>query len=165
MGRKVFVSSDMSTDPGLYEVSKTRPELALLWPWFLTMFDDWGRADANPNQIKLRIFPGIGHVDTIMIADALIAFAEAGLLVVYRHEGRDYVAVHSENWFHYQTHIHRSKRDRDESHFPPPPTIPQEVRGESRKCAEHRGSARRIAGSVRFSFHPTTPPPFAFAFG
>lgn len=139
MGRKVFISSDMSTDPELDAVAETRPDLALLWPWFLTAFDDWGRAEANARRLKLKVFPMISTITAETLAEAIAAFADAGLIDWYVVHDHDYMAIPPEKWFRYQTHIHKSKRDKDESRIPAPEL------GQSRTIAEPRGDERASA--------------------
>jgi len=139
MGRKVFISSDMSTDERLAELAETRPDLALLWPWFLTAFDDWGRAEAQPRRLKLKVFPMVATVTVDTVAEAIDAFAAYGLIMRYTVEQHEYMAIPTEKWFRYQTHIRGSKRSHDQSRFPAPPS------DAPREAAEHRANARNSA--------------------
>lgn len=139
MGRKVFVTSEMSIDERLAEVAEDRPDLALLWPWFLTAFDDWGRAEAQPRRLKLKVFPMIGHVTADTVAEAIAVFARSGLILRYTVDQHEYMAIPADKWFRYQTHIHKNKRDEDKSRFPAPPP---EIRS---TCAEFRDNPRERA--------------------
>jgi DnaD/phage-associated family protein len=141
MGRKVFISSDMSIDERLAAVAESRPDLAILWPWFLTAFDDWGRAEAQPRRLKLKVFPMMDTITPDIVSEAITAFAACGLLQCYSVDGHEYMAIEPSKWFGYQTHIHRSKRDTDGSRYPAHPVDPDD------KCAESRGVPRNLAES------------------
>jgi hypothetical protein len=122
MGRKVFITSDMSSDEKLIEVAEHNSEAATLWPWFLTAFDDWGRAEASPRQLKAKIFPMFPHVTVQLIEEALRLYAQVGLIKFYTVNGKHYMAVSSlKTWYKWQTHIRTAKREKDESRIPPPP--------------------------------------------
>lgn len=152
MARKVFVSSDMAHDERLIEVAEKSAEAALIWPWIITYFDDWGRAEAHPKRIKAQIFPMNDVVTPELIERALSLFADAGLITLYDVSGKTYMAVPSDKWWKYQTHIHRSKREHDQSKFPPPPAT--DNRETARDSAELRENPRDFAPS------PSTLPPF-----
>ena len=140
MARKVFVSSDMAHDERLIEVAETLPEAALLWPWFVTYFDDWGRAEAHPKRIKAQLFPMNSLVTPELIEKTLRAYADVGLVILYEIDGKAYMAVPPEKWWKYQTHIHKSKRENDQSRYPAPPSA--DSLDSSRSSAESRGDAR-----------------------
>ena len=46
MARKRFITSDMSVDERIADIAVENPVAALMWPWFITGFDDWGRMEA-----------------------------------------------------------------------------------------------------------------------
>lgn len=122
MARKVFVTSDMSHDERLLDVAEVDPQAALLWPWFLTAFDDWGRAHAEPRRLKVQIFPGNPLIDHRVIARTLALLHDNALISVWESDGRAYMAVDNSTWFKWQTHIRKEKRDDDSgSKFPKPP--------------------------------------------
>ena len=120
MGRKVFVSSEISIDDRLVDVAEHDTYAALMWPWFLTALDDWGRAEANPKRLKAAIFPAIS-IDEEVIAAAVRIYQRVGLLQVYESEGKLYMAVPRRRWFKWQTHIRSAKRVSDGSRIPAPP--------------------------------------------
>jgi hypothetical protein len=112
----------MSHDERLLDVSDNLPEAALLWPWLLTTFDDWGRARAEPRRLKAQLFPGNELVTVDLIARTLAELSDVGLIGAYEHAGKRYMAIRSEVWFRWQTHIRKEKRDDDSgSTCPPPP--------------------------------------------
>lgn len=135
MARKVFVTSDMGYDRRLFDVD---PLAALLWPWLLTSLDDWGRGDADPRVIKTTLFGRNSLVTEDVIAAALEAFDDAGLVRLYEHDGCPLVAVPVDKWFRYQTHIRSEKRSNDMSKYPAPPIA--ESREESRSPAQKPAS-------------------------
>ena len=159
MARKIFLSSDMSVDEALMAISEHTPLAPLLWPWLLTAFDDWGRSEASPLRIKAKVFPMFAAVTVQGITDAISCFSEQGIIETYNVGGKEYMAVPVAKWFKYQTHIHGSKRSRDESKLPAPPSWaayqdtlkdagpradePQ-PHGQSRTIARLRGKSREI---------------------
>jgi hypothetical protein len=122
MGRKVYVSSDMSIDERLVEVAEADSQCALLWPWLLTAFDDWGRAEANAKRLKAQVFPMLDVVTPELVERALELFSNAGLITLYEVDGKRYMAVPADKWFKYQTHIRKEKRETDNSRYPAPPS-------------------------------------------
>ena len=169
MGRKVFVSSDIAVDERLIDVAAEDGKAALLWPWLLTAMDDWGRAEASPKRLKARVFPSNPIVTADDIQSALLLFEQVGLVVLYMVDGKPYMAVREETWWRYQTHIHKSKRRKDESKIPAPPrrddiaesrVIPRDSalsRDDPRDVAEPREGARDRYASPLPPFHPSTP--------
>jgi len=163
MARKVFISSGMSIDPALAAIAQQDVVAALLWPWILTAFDDWGRAKDDAIQLKLQVVPGFAEITVERVEQALTLYAEAGLIRRYQVGGRRYMCIEPDKWFRYQTHIHREKRTKDDSVIPPPPveSLPAEpvaeVRALSRDRAETREATRGFADS---SASPSSLPPF-----
>lgn len=149
MGRKVFVTSDMCTDEKLIDVAGENSEAAVLWPWILMSFDDWGRAEASPKRLKAKIFPMFPSVTVALIEEALRLYNEFGLIKLYQVNGKQYMSIDHEKWFKYQTHIRTSKREKDESRIPAPPT------DNSRKCAQVRDNERICTPSPTPSPTPT----------
>ncbi len=148
MSRKLYVSSDISVDEAVAEVSDKDPMLALIWPWLLVHLDDWGRGSASPRRLKALMFPMNDGIGQDVVARALSAFAEVRLIVLYEVDGKEYLAVRPDKWWKYQTHIHTSKRESDGSSYPAPPEDAfAESRGDSRNRAENCAS-------------PSTLPPF-----
>lgn len=142
MSRKVYVSSDMSVDERLVEVSEEDGQSALLWPWILTAFDDWGRSEANTKRLKAQVFPMVDIVTPDIIERALQLFAKAGLIFLYEIEEKRYMSVPHEKWFKYQTHIRKEKRTEDKSRYPSELHASArdvtQVREDARGCAEVR---------------------------
>lgn len=139
MARKIFISSDMSEDEALDEVAEENPLSALLWPWMLTFFDDWGRAEASPRRIKNRVFPSDAFMSFVtigVIEESLQLYAKRGLITFYQVSDKRLMYVDPETWFKWQTHIRTSKRDNDNSKHPAPMDA---------NIAQVRESAREVA--------------------
>ncbi|MDQ7794127.1 MAG: hypothetical protein RDU89_06905 [bacterium] len=147
MPRKVYISSDMSEDEGLVEVAEENPLAALLWPWLLTAFDDWGRASVSPKRLKAQVWPAVDVVTAELIQEAVTLFNRHGLLALYEVDGKPYAFIEPGKWFKYQTHIHQSKRQREGSRHPAPPC---EV---ARESAAPREDARDLTPSTLPPFH------------
>lgn len=133
MARKVFVSGEMSSDDRLIDVDADCPEAVLLWPWFLTAFDDWGRAEANAKKLWAKVFPAVSVVDVNRVEEALLAFDKVGLIHLYEVGGKRYMSIDADKWFKWQTHIRKQKRTNDESKIPAPDASAQ-TRANARKC-------------------------------
>ena len=123
MARKRFITSDMSIDEKIAEIAAENPVAALMWPWFITGFDDWGRMEANPLKIKLSIFPAFPYTAED-IEKAINLYSEHGLVHRYEVYGKLYLAINPEKFYYYQTYIRGEKREKDGSNCPPPPNPP-----------------------------------------
>jgi hypothetical protein len=111
------------------------------------------------------------------IERALAVFAREGLLLRYTVDGIDYIAMPPEVWFADQTHIRPEKRERDGSHFPPPPqscpaledglnsgleaSAPGDLAAD---CCDLHAVACRWCGLSAFSFSFSLSLSFAFTF-
>lgn len=142
MARKAFVTSDMAHDERLFEVAENHPTAALMWPWMLTYFDDWGRGLASPRRIKSQLFPNVDMVTVTHVREALDAYAAVGLIELYSDAEHEYMAIPMSRWYKWQTHIRADKRENDRSKFPPCPTDCAQVR---EGCNEQRADARECA--------------------
>lgn len=144
MARKRFVTSDMSIDEKIAEIAAENPVAALMWPWFITGFDDWGRMEAVPMKIKLSIFPAFPYTPKD-IEEAIDLYDKFGIVHKYEVDGKEYIAVEPEKYYKYQTYIRGSKREIDGSNCPPPPNPPWgNAKDSTEKHTEHdrRADAR-----------------------
>jgi hypothetical protein len=156
MSRKVFISSDMSVDERIYEVSIVDPQAALIWPWILTTFDDWGRAIANPMRIKASTFPSITTVTPELISEALTLYAQAGLVIPYEVCGKQYMYIQPDKWFKWQSHIPGFKRVTDKSRIPAPPVDDNaQLSANARDCTDSSANALDSTPSPTPSPSPT----------
>lgn len=141
MARKVYVTSDMSEDEDITAVAEQNQLAALLWPWFLTAFDDWGRASANPSRLKAKVFPMNDMVTPDLIDVALQLYDKEGLISLYEVASKRYMAIAPDKWFKYQTHIRSEKRTSDKSSYPAPPSLSDGIDTTARTCAQTRAVA------------------------
>jgi hypothetical protein len=130
MARKRFVTSDMSIDEKIAEIAADNPTAALMWPWFITGFDDWGRMEAVPVKIKLSIFPAFPYTPKD-IQEAINLYNNHGIVHKYEVDGKEYIAVEPEKYYKYQTYIRGNKREVDGSNYPAPPNPPWGSTGNS----------------------------------
>lgn len=152
MARKVYITDDMGLDDGLVTVADTDTSIAMMWPWFIPAFDDWGRAEANARRLKGKIFPIFDHITVDTVETAILQFAKVGLIALYEVNGCRYMAIPPDKWFHFQSHIRSEKREKDESKYPPIPRDSDKNRAPdsdnrepARECAETREDARDSA--------------------
>lgn len=146
MARKRFITSGMSNDEDIAEIAEKDTISALMWPWFITSFDDWGRMEVtSARQVKLDIFPAFS-ISTDTIEKAIIGFDMVGIAYLYEIDGRRYLAIEPCKYYKYQTYIKEIKRNNDNSKFPPPINPPWEncahCRAPARTCADSRAPAR-----------------------
>jgi len=149
MSRKRFITSDMSVDEKIAEIAAENPVAALMWPWFITGFDDWGRMEANPVKIKLSIFPAFPYTPKD-IEEAIDLYDKFGIVHKYEVDGKEYIAIEPEKYYKYQTYIRGSKREIDGSNCPPPPNPPWgKAKDSTEKHTEHdrHADARTCAQS------------------
>ena len=123
MARKRFITSDMSIDEKIADIAVENPVAALMWPWFITGFDDWGRMEAVPVKIKLSIFPAFPYIAKD-IKEAIDLYDKYGIVHKYEVDGKEYIAIEPEKYYKHQTYIRGNKREIDGSNCPPPPNPP-----------------------------------------
>ena len=147
MARKRYVSSAMGTDEDIADIAGENITAALMWPWFITGFDDWGRMEiTSPMKIKLELFPSFPF-DKNDIISAIDLFANAGLVFKYSVGNKNFIAIEPCKFYKYQPYIRASKRLEDGSGCPIPVNAPWEncahCRANSRTSAESREESRK----------------------
>jgi hypothetical protein len=156
MSRKVYISNDMSVDERVLEVAESDPQAAILWPWILTTFDDWGRSSAEPRRIKASTFPAVDTVTADIIREALRHYDRVGLITLYEVDGKQYMYIESDKWFKWQTQIPKAKRFKVESRIPAPPNeCDAQTREDARECAEFSADVLKISPSPSPSPSPS----------
>jgi len=123
MARKRFVTSEISTDRKIAKLAENNPTAAALWPWFITGFDDWGRMEADPVEVKLTIFPAFPYTSDD-IETFIKLYHEFGIAYHYEVDGKPYLAVNPETWLKYQTYIRKDKLEKQNSKIPEPKDAP-----------------------------------------
>ena len=167
MARKRFITSDMSVDERIAEIAVENPVAALMWPWFITGFDDWGRMEAVPGKIKLSIFPAFPYTSKD-IEEAIDLYDKYGIVHKYEVDGKEYIAIEPEKYYKYQTYIRGEKREKDGSNCPPPPNPPwgsmkssaktstnNNQRADERTCAQSSADERKCIPSPSPSPSPS----------
>lgn len=136
MSRKRYISTDISTDTKVAELSETGLLPVLLFTWAVPHMDDWGRITGDPREFKLLVCPGL-DVSSREVDEAINSIVDIGLWKRYTVDGKRCISVaHKENWFKHQSYISKDKRENDGgSTFPPPPQNTEERR-ETPKNAE-----------------------------
>jgi hypothetical protein len=109
----------MSYDETLSEIAEVDPIAAMMWPWILTYFDDWGRAKASPREIKNSVFQANDLITLEVISKAITIF-DGRLIEVYEVDGKPFMRINPDKWFKHQTHIRKEKRENDGSKHPAP---------------------------------------------
>lgn len=130
------------------DIAQIDIKAGLIWPWLLTAFDDWGRADASCRRLKALIFPMMDAITPEDISNAINLYKQFGIIELYEADGKFFMAIESSKWFSYQTHIRSEKREKDGSRYPSPPSADGEddSKGDetARECAQVRDDARLV---------------------
>jgi DNA replication protein DnaD len=123
MARKRFVTSEISTNRKIAKLAEKNPVAAALWPWFITAFDDWGRMNADPIEVKLTVFPAFPYTSDD-IETFIKLYHEFGIAYHYEVDGKPYLAVNPDTWLKYQTYIRKDKLEKQNSKIPEPKNAP-----------------------------------------
>src|SRR5690606_24234013 len=94
-----------------------------LWPWFVTAFDDWGRMNADPIEVKLTILPAFPYTSD-EVEEFIRLYHEFEIAHHYEVDGKPYLAVNPETWLKYQTYIRKDKLEKQNSKIPEPKNAP-----------------------------------------
>lgn len=120
MSRKRSITSEIATDESLAAVAAKDPLAAALWPWFLLLLDDWGRAKFSPIEIKLSGFPAYPF-GSDYIENVLRLYAENGLIKIYQVQEKWYWCVPLRKWLKHQSYINKQKLFQCKPKIPAPP--------------------------------------------
>ena len=123
MARKRFVTSEISTDRKIAKLAEKNPVAAALWPWFITSFDDWGRMNADPIEVKLTVFPAFPYTSD-EVEEFIKLYHEFEIAYFYEVDGKPYLAVCPDTWLKYQTYIRKDKLEKQNSKIPEPKNAP-----------------------------------------
>lgn len=150
MARKRYISTELSTDGKLADLSVHGFLPLLLYTWSIPHMDDWGRLTGDARQFKLLVCPAL---DILLreVDEALNQIAAAGLWERYEVDGKWCISVPATKWFKHQSYINKGKREDDSgSDFPSPDQhrkTPQntEERRETPNFTEERRGSPQIA--------------------
>jgi len=123
VARKRFVTSEISTDRKIAKLAEKNPTAAALWPWFITAFDDWGRMNADPIEVKLTIFPAFPYTSD-EVEEFIKLYHEFEIAYFYKVDEKPYLAVNPDTWLKYQTYIRKDKLEKQNSKIPEPKNAP-----------------------------------------
>ena len=159
MSRRRYISTDISTDTKLAELSDHGLLPLILYTWSIPHMDDWGRITGDPRQFKLLVCPAL-DVSSREVDQALELIASSGLWMRYEVEGKKCIFVPDEKWFKHQSYINKSKRTDDSgSNFPRPPINTDEHRETPKITEEEQSSPQNDASfSLSLSFSPSPSP-------
>ena len=161
MAHKRFIMDNMGIDDAIADIAELNGMLALMWPWFIAAFDDWGRLDVSkPRQVKLDLFPMIAGITAKTVEEAISAYSDHGLVYRFEVSEKIYIAIEPCKFYKYQTYIRDEKRAKDHlSKIPAPEHPPWEncadCRDISRKCAQSRAECEEIHPSPSPSPSPS----------
>lgn len=121
MARKRSVTSAMGTDERIEQIAEKDQLSAMMWPWLLTAFDDWGRLDITSiGKIRLEIFPAFPKIKNSTITKAIDSYVSAGMVHRYQVGDRVYLAIRPTRWMKWQKYLQGSKRASAEAEIPAP---------------------------------------------
>lgn len=120
MSRKRSISTDMSTDSKLADLSEYGLLPLLLYTWAIPHMDDWGRMTGEARQFKLLVCPAL-DLTVAQVDEALQQIADVGLWHRYEVDDKRFICIDPDKWFKYQSYINKKKRTDDSgSNFPAP---------------------------------------------
>jgi len=118
MSRKREVSTDVSQDARIADLSIFGHNAVAMYLMAIPQADDWGRLPGNPREFKMLVCPGFDET-TAQIQAVLEKIAELGLWDRYEVDGKQYIAFPPQTWFKRQSYINSDKRVADTgSRFP-----------------------------------------------
>lgn len=119
MGRKRYVTTDMSTDAKVVAVAQEWSLAGLMWPWFIQNLDDWARMTGNPLEIKFMIFQAF-ECSCEDIEHAIDIYVKRTLIHRYAYGDKVYLQANPKAFYELQTYIQKSRQKHDGSKLPPP---------------------------------------------
>jgi len=118
MSRKRDLSSDISHDERIAELSEHSYLAVALYMMSIPQADDWGRLPGSPREFKMLVCPGFDATKQEIDA-ALSEIAALGLWERYEVNGKKCIAFPPEVWFRRQVYINISKRTNDSASLYP----------------------------------------------
>jgi len=158
MARKRFITSEISTDRKIAKLAEKNPTAAALWPWFITGFDDWGRMEADPVEVKLTIFPAFPYTSDD-IETFIKLYHEFGIAYHYEVDGKPYLAVNPETWLKYQTYIRKDKLEKQKSKIPEPKDAPWVAKNDTNNDLATKNVAKQQSATINVLSPSPSPSP------
>lgn len=113
MSRKRYISTEISMDKKLAELSEHGTLPLLIYTWSIPHMDDWGRMTGDAREFKMLVCPGL-DVNVKDIQTAIWQIADVGLWKYYNADGKWVLCIPPEKWFKHQSYIGKDKRNNDE---------------------------------------------------
>lgn len=119
MSRKRYISTDISTDAKVAELSSYSFLAPLIYTWSIPHMDDWGRITGDAREFKMQVCPGL-DITVNDVEEAIKQVVNIGLWIRYNVNGKWCIAISKpDTWFKHQSYINKSKRDDDSgSNYP-----------------------------------------------
>lgn len=125
MARKRYITTDISLSRKIEELARRSGEYAvLLFTWLVPHADDWGRLEGDADKVFFTVTPRFALLGRTPddVEDALTAMHDIGLLTRYEVNGSRYIQLNPDTFYELQTYIPKTKREQDQSAFPPSPS-------------------------------------------
>lgn len=119
MGRKRYITSDMTYDAKVARVAAESGVAGLMWPWFLLSLDDWARTVGDPWEIKYGVFQIFAY-EPDDIQKAITLYDKYGLIHRYAYGDKTYVQANPVAFYKLNSYIQKSRQQHDASKLPPP---------------------------------------------
>jgi hypothetical protein len=152
MARARLISTSLGSSRRFCRLHNDGSDLAefaqLLFVLLVVNCDDFGRTEADPFTVKLKVFPGSPRTEE-EFETALQTLAQVGLIQLYNgEEGDRYLAI--EKFEEHQTGLHK----RTQSRFPIPPLSGKfrEIPGSEKLSEENKGE---LGNSGKFREFPS----------
>ena len=158
MARKRFVTSEISTDRKIAKLAEKNPVAAALWPWFITAFDDWGRMNADPIEVKLTILPAFPYTSD-EVEEFIRLYHEFEIAYFYEVDGKPYLAVNPETWLKYQTYIRKDKLEKQKSKIPEPKDAPWVAKDDTNNDLATKNVAKQQLATINVLSPSPSPSP------
>lgn len=110
MSRRRSISTDISTDPKLADLSAFGPWPVLLYTWAIPHADDLGKLTGDARQFKLLVCPAF-DLTVQQVEDAIRQIESVGLWIRTNENGRLQIEFPLESWFKHQSYINKNKRE------------------------------------------------------
>lgn len=150
MARKRYISTDISGDTKVAELSDCSLLGTLLYTWAIPHMDDWGRITGNYREFKSLVCPNL-DLKLEDIREAIDHIVKVKLWFRYEVDGKQCISImNQKSWFKHQSYIAKDKRlDDSSSPFPAPKNA--EERRETPKNAEKERETPQNASSFSLS--------------
>lgn len=150
MARKRYISTDISGDTKVAELSDCSLLGTLLYTWAIPHMDDWGRITGNYREFKSLVCPNL-DLKLEDVKEAIDQIVKVKLWFRYEVDGKQCISImNQKSWFKHQSYIAKDKRlDDSSSPFPAPQNA--EERRETPKNTEKERETPQNTSSFSFS--------------